>query len=376
MVPKCCLLAALALGASACAPRMTVGGSLRGDILVPDAGATQQAVRADLRAAASAPLNRGRVDIEAVPTVVVPTDAVSSQRAFVRGRAAFVPDVRARLAPSLALSAERGTTRASDVAADPAEPRPASATLTAERMVVDAGLRTRLGAASAFTIAGAIERSGGVAADAAVLPRLSRSEIGMALSVRGPGRSELGGFFKTGSTTVSGARPWQALSLGAQWRVPLGPGGTVAVDGGVMRGQDCDETGASLHPTASVRFQQSARGPRPGIQVALDRRAEPDRLDGTVRDRHRVALSIETAAVSTVSIRGTVQGLADAGSEAPRRALGVDAVVRVRISEDRSMEYGVAHLVQSLGAGATRGETRLTVAIRSALLGGPCRNSC
>jgi len=360
---------------TACAPRLTVGGSLRGETVVPAAGGAQHAVRSDMRASGTAPLGRGRLDAEMVPTLVARVDGVSAQRAFVRGRAAYVPDARARFGPSVVLGVERGTTRASDVASEPADPRPASATLTADRVVVEAALRTRIGTAGRFTTSATVERGGGVGSSVSVLPRLDRSEAGAGLTTRGPGRGTFGAFARASRTVVGDGRPWEARTVDGQWQRPLGQGRTVSVSGGGVFSQ-ADEQVLAVHPIASLRFTQSARGPRPGVQLALDRNAEPDRLDGDVRDRHRLLFSIETQAVSTISFRGTLQGLADVGSIAPRRALGVDAILRTRLTEDRTMEYGVAHLVQSLGDGTVRGETRLTIAVRSALFGGPCRNSC
>jgi len=364
------------LSVGACAPQLRVSGSVRGELVRPDAGPTQQALRADARATGSVPLGRGRVDVEATPMLVLPVDGTSVARSQWRARAGFVPDVRARLAPSLRVHAERGTTRASDVAADPAEPRPATATLTAERVGVEAGLRARVGAAGALSVTAQHDAGGGVGADVAQLPRAVRTAAALALSGRGTGSSTITGVVRVERTVIGEARPWAAQSVGAQWQQPVGPGRSVALEGGLLRGATTGESAASLHPAAALRLTQRARGPRPGVELVLAQAAEPDRLDGRVRDRRRVALSIETSAVSTVSFRGSVQGLADAGADAPRQALGADLLMRVRLRGEHRLEYGVAHLVQSLGAGPARGETRLTVAFRSSFVGAPCRNSC
>jgi hypothetical protein len=367
---------ALLLAATACAPRVTVSGALRGDLTAAPAAPTQQALRGDLRALSSLPVGRGRLDGEAVPTLVLPLDGTTAQRAFVRGRVAYVPDPRARLQPAATLRAERGTTRPSEVVPEALDPRPSLTELRAERYVLDGSLRARVGARGGVLVSGLVERGGGLGAAAATLPQTLRVEQGIAAEVPGPGSSTLSLFARQGRTTVGTAAPWEALSGGLRLRVSMGPGRILQVDGGAVRGRTGDEAAQRLYPSAALRFSQSARGPRPGLTAALERIVEPDRLDGLVRERYRAALAFETPAVSTVSFRGTLQGLADAGSPAPRRAVGVDALLRVRFREDRTMEYGVAHLVQDLGAGATRGETRLTVGLRATLLGGPCRNSC
>ena len=364
---------ALPFALGACGVRMTVGGGTRFEQVAATATTVERALRAEGRAVASLPVGNGAIVLDVAPSVVRPLDATATARERLRVGVALQPSPRAAVQPSATFAWEQGTTRASDLVGESFEPRPAGTFVRSARLTGDVGGRWRRNGRHAMTALLGAERNGGLGVDAAVLPMLTRASARLSSEHRRDARTSFSLIAGADRVGLAGSPTWSTVALGASWARRTTRRSSVGLDLGALA--PFGGAGSGLAARFAARIHRDAAGAVPSLDLSLGQGPELDRLDGSIRLRRRAEIGSETALVSTVSIRGTLQGLFDAGASS-RRTVGGQVVVKAGLGAIGEAELGVARLMLSSGSGAARGETRITAGLRLPALGHRCRSSC
>lgn len=353
------LLALLPLLA-ACTPSLRAGGALRMEQLQAEATPAQQQLRADARASLALRGDAGTLGVTLSPTVVLPTGEGAAPRTVILTELSAAGDLRSRIQPRLLLAAERGRTRSVELGSEPLDPRSSLVTATTERVAASTSLRFRQSARREFSIQADVSRNGGIGADANALPQLQRAALGIERRTTIGERRGLVLRFGGESIQRQSDAAWTSLRADAEWSRALRRRDQLSFGVGVVQG--LDSTGADIR--LKLGWRHSARRGGLGWEAALEQAPELDRLDGRLRTRRRARLSLESARVSGVSFRGSLQGLADAATANARRGLGAELGLRQPLSTFATLEADVAHVLLWEGQATQRSESRAAVGIR------------
>lgn len=357
------LVAIELLGLAGCASSrvspLAAGGALRVE-RIGAAAAPQQFARAEGRVQVRSHTSAGSLTLDAAPTFFVPLDGVSAARQIVRTELRVAAPERRRLQADVRLNAERGQTRAVDVATEALDPRPLATTLATERLGAEVGVGFRASRRSAFALRLVTSRTGGTGSDAGVLPSLTQSTAAIERRVMRGSQRGLTWQLAGESVLRASDAPWRAVRLDAAWSAPWGRRQRVQVGVGVLRGLDS----AGTAPRLAMAWQYRAPAGEWAWDASVAQVPELDRLDGSVRARRRARLSLESTRVSRVSFRGTLHALADADGPSPRRGVGSELTLRQALGTTATLEAELARVLLWEGRGPSRSESRFTVGVR------------
>jgi hypothetical protein len=352
------LAPALAVAASACSVAVGAGGAARVEHLAPVAGPSQRALRVDARSTAELRGEVGRVAIALAPTAVLPLDS-APLRGVARAELQLTGAPRALWQPRLGVAAERGLTRSVDAAGDPLDPRRTLRTLETERVEVQAGLRYRLAPHRTLALRTDAAASGGRGSDAPELPTLSRVAATVEYRAEPDARRQLSLQLGTEAVVRASDAPWRTVGADLGWGRQRRLDRLSATLGVVQ-----SLTDARRDARVTLAWQRSARVGRPGWALALEQAPALDRLDGRLRTRRRGRLTVEGRGVSGVSLRGSLQAIADAATEDARRGVGGEVTLRQPLGALAVLELELAHVLLWEGQTTKRAESRAGLGLR------------
>lgn len=343
------LLVLLAPWLGGCAATMRTGGTVRFDhvqtALAPAAGT--------LRAAPVVSVRAGRgpdaPSLEIAPQVQQGANAGSRLRATARWAG------RGLVQPVLAASFDEGLTRASELAGDSATVVPAVDAVRSRQLRSSVGVRFLGGRRSQAETRLDVTRSEGLGASADAFPQLSSAALEGRLTSHHTRRLTVGAVVRSAHERVGDAPVMNTTraSTTLQWRptrrmVVTGLVGIVASDNGAR-------------PALELGTARGVAGSGFSVAALLAIGPEIDRLNGSLTDRRRARVRLETVLVPRVSIGATWQESADLGGTRQSVVRQGDAILAVKLGGRERLEMGVARFQQYRGGVNTNAESRAFV---------------
>jgi hypothetical protein len=296
------------------------------------------------------PRPSGTAALRYTPSVVGERHGTGAWRVLHEGAFTWTPVTRVGLHPSLRAAGQYGEFRATDVTPNtdpPLESRPRVATLRSYRLGLETGLTGELSRRRSLSLGLALDRSGGLESDAALLPPLGRIES----SVR------LASLCSRVESVESTLNVWYGeLALGGTgFLAEVSHGRTrhltraldLSADLGVAEAQRSESarSGELVSPslTGGLALKYAARSAQPGAQAGLTLRARPefDRLDGSVHNRLQVRSSF-LAPLGTATLQSALQWAFDLGpNPVPGHILSLESRLDLRLGQMSAAQIGL-----------------------------------